>query len=236
MLAGPALASSTNDQRERHLSLHYYDYQEPGLMSVKSVLPTLSIGYRDHSSIRSRGLAGLGPSFDFEGFFGHTRYRGSGTHTHNYYGVRGEVYVSLFGGLYAGLGYRWLFDDFGPGRTSTNAASYDRLSEYLYLPIGVLLPVEPSRSIRLQVNYLIEGRQRSDLRQVPGFLTSATNRQRSGYGIDLTLSTGFKSLELYLRHWEIENSDLVAVETVQGQRLVFEPKNRTSEIGLRMGF
>jgi len=216
--------------------IHYYGYEEPGVMTVKSKIPALTIGYRDETAIRSSNGSTTGMSFNIEGTIGHTEYNGSGTHSHNFYKFMGELYAPVLGNVYAGLGYRRLLDDFGPGRTSTNAATYDRLSQYFYLPIGAVLKVADGASTKLQFNYFIKGRQISYLTQVSGYYNDADNTQDSGYGVDLSYTAPKGNWEAYIRYWNIGSSDLVLVRSSGGSSYVYEPKNNTIEIGIRASF
>ena len=188
---------------------HYSKYEEPGLMNVKSNL---------------------------EASFGWTKYTGSGTHKHNYYKFLAEGYLPISGPVYGGLGYRYLFDNFGPGSTSTSAGTYDRLSTYLYVPIGYNVKQTNGANLKFQYNYFISGQQTSYISQVPGYLTDLKNDQDSGYGLDISYTAPFGSWETYYRYWSIDDSDISSGVTVAGIIYGYEPKNETSEIGVRYNF
>jgi hypothetical protein len=216
--------------------LHYSSYREPGVMTVNSKLPAITVGYRNLTAIREQKGFGGGLSFNLEGTLGYTEYRGSGTHTNNFYKFIGEVYTPLTSKLYVGLGYRHLLDDFGPGLTSTNYATYERLSQYLYLPIGAVLKAENDTLMKVQFNYFVGGRQTSYLTQVIGYYNDAINKQDSGYGLDFSVTTPKADWEFYLRYWNIGRSNLVQISTSTGARSAYEPNNNTVEIGVRKSF
>ncbi len=217
--------------------LHYYGYEEPGFMTEKSKLPAISIGYRNESAIReAKGMANE-VAYNLEGTVGHIEYNGSGIHSHNFYKFLGEMYTPVNGNVYVGLGYRRLFDDFGPGRTTTNAGTYDRLSQYFYLPVGTVFKAADNSHIKLQFNYFISGKQTSYLTQVSsGYYNDLDNTQDSGYGLDFSYTAPKGNWEAYLRYWNIGDSDISAFSTSLGTGYGYEPKNNTVEIGVRATF
>jgi hypothetical protein len=216
--------------------LHYSSYREPGVMTVNSKLPAVTVGYRNLTAIREQNGFGRGLSFNLEGTVGYTEYRGSGTHTNNFYKFLGEVYTPLNSKLYVGLGYRHLLDDFGPGLTSTNYATYDRVSQYFYIPVGAILKADNASLMKAQFNYLVGGRQTSYLTQVGGYYNDAVNKQYSGYGLDFSVTTPKADWEFYLRYWNIGRSNLAQISTSTGARSAYEPNNNTVEIGVRKSF
>jgi hypothetical protein len=216
---------------------HYSKYEEPGLMNVKSNPLSFSIGMRDETSIRGKNQpTGSGVSYNLEASFGWVKYSGSGTHNHNYYKFLAEGYLPISGTFYGGLGYRYLFDNFGPGSTSTSAGTYDRASTYLYLPIGYNARQADGANLKFQYNYFISGQQTSYISQVPEYLTDLKNDQDSGYGFDISYTAPDGTWETYYRYWSIDDSDISSDVTVAGIIYGYEPKNETSEIGLRFNF
>lgn len=221
-------------------SLSTYRYEEP------SVAVTLE-GYKaglDFSAIAAarndwfiRGDARYAT--------GDTDYTGSGKKGANpdwYYELRGTVGRDFDQGTsnwspYLGIGYRYLFNDIR-GRTSTNAAGYRRTSQYTYVPIGTIyrLTLESNArlSTTLEYDHLIKGRQKSYLSDtaIAGY-GDLVNKQGSGYGIrgSMYYEKNSWSFGPWFHYWNISQSDTATAGTFTG----FEPANRTTEFGLRLG-
>ncbi len=217
---------------------HYSTYEEPGSMTVKSQFPfSLSLGIRDETSIRNPSRnGGEGISWNIEGSYGLVKYDGSGTHSHDYYKLLAEGYYPISRVFFAGIGYRRLFDNFGPGSTSTSIGTYDRLSTYFYAPLGYNVRNEDGSNTKLQYNYFISGQQTSYISQVPGYLSNLVNDQKKGFGFGVSYTNPEGSWEAYYRYWSIEDSEVSSGIPITGNIHGYEPKNRTSEIGLRYHF
>lgn len=140
---------------------------------------------------------------------------------------------------YFGLGYRALFNDLR-GYSTTGAAGYRRLSEYLYLPLGVThrLQLSPQTRLSTSLEYdlLLEGRQQSYLSDVNVTSNDPINMQREGHGLRLTTDyeTYHWSVGAFFHYWNIGDSDL-ALRTLGGMpsSVIMEPRNTTREIGVR---
>ncbi len=234
---------SASASSQTYLAVGTYSYDEPDVMTVTSQWPTISAGYQRHMK---HGTAGGHESWgvDLELGMGYVQYRGSGRQSHFYSMGRAEFHLPILHlpishrsmglGIYSGLGYRYLFDDFGPGTTTTGASTYDRISQYVYLPLGIESAVGPNGRTRLQANLLLQGRQESMLTEVVGYLNDASNEQRRGWGLDLSFQSTKGGPEYVLRYWEIADSNIVPVRTTQSLLGVYEPKNNTLEIGVRL--
>lgn len=217
---------------------HYKKYEEPGFMNLKSRMPlSISIGMRDETNIRQKETKKFNAfSYNLEASYGLVKYTGSGTDNHSYHKLLAEGYFPISDSFYVGVAYRRLFDDFGPGTTSTSAATYDRLSTYVYAPLGYNLRQADGSNLKVQYNYFVSGTQTSYLSQVPGYLTNLKNKQDAGYGLDLSYTAADGSWETYFRYWSIADSDIASGVTVGGIIYGYEPKNSTSEIGIRLTF
>lgn len=158
------------------------------------------------------------------------------------YHIEGSVYGGpTFGeknefALYIGLGARYLYNASGYRLSSTGHAGYDRISRYLYAPVGIRIANENINTaiiFNLEFDYFIQGIQDSKLSQVGPSYSDVTHSQDSGYGIKLT--AGFFGVqqdtggfELYLDLWDIDDS-----KPASG---FYEPRNVTTEFGIRIYF
>jgi len=150
---------------------------------------------------------------------------------------------------YLGFGYRNLFDK-GNGYVSTaHDYSYDRHSNYFYLPIGLSAEIPHgawTNGLNIEYDILLKGIQVSDLSdgdQFTGFNNpNIHNYQDSGYGIRGSFKFMYATplfnfyIEPYVRYWSIGRSSLVSA-TVDGSfsSQWNEPKNTTVEAGSKFG-
>jgi hypothetical protein len=129
-----------------------------------------------------------------------------------------------------GVGYRYLNDD-----SSDQDGGYERESNYLYFPIGLefLFPSENSWSFGATIEFdvLLWGKQKSHLSDY-GYGT-VDNQQNSGSGFRASLrfqEKGGLVIEPFVRYWSIGDSATKVIDDVPLQ----EPKNETTEVGLRV--
>jgi hypothetical protein len=154
--------------------------------------------------------------------------------------VPSSFYISPF----AGIGYRILFEN-QSGRTSTTGAvAYDRLSQYVYIPIGIATSISAgSWTLRptLEYDFFVGGYQVSYLSQV-GFNNDLTNRQTVGYGArasffaDTPTSWGRIGFGPFFRYWNIGQSRTTPIIVGNTFGVAFEPPNQTIEAGLALHF
>jgi len=124
--------------------------------------------------------------------------------------------------LYAGIGYRYLYDDF----------QYARESNYLYIPVGLKtignLKNRWSFEATAEFDIFLWGQQNSHLSDV-GFV-DIENEQDSGYGLRGSVrfqKHGEKTdfiIEPFIRYWNIDKSDVMLG--------CYEPENETIEYGI----
>jgi hypothetical protein len=150
---------------------------------------------------------------------------------------------------YIGLGYRYLFD--GQGKTEYG---YDRESQYIYLPLGgdAIFRFGRGWSLGLNMEYdhLIAGRQKSHIENVDSGFSSLENKQTDGYGLrgSIKLAKDVSQrvsvfVQPYFRYWNIKQSDgkpllyndSVYCDVSGCYDSMVEPKNTTTEVGLKMG-
>lgn len=157
-------------------------------------------------------------------------------------------------GPYTGLGFRYLFHD-GRGRTSVGDIGYRRESRYLYLPLGLAhrwsFGERSSLTTTIEYDYLIEGRQTSELNDGAGqvgtpagttlvYIEAAKNDQKSGHGWrgSIMLNVGNWSMGPYATYWRISTSEVDqawALDDAGSWWIItgVEPKNKTTEAGFK---
>jgi hypothetical protein len=177
---------------------------------------------------------------------------GSLSNLNNYYyearGLIGKDFSWNSGNLspYSGLGYRYLYDD-NRGTSTTGALGYQREISYIYIPVGTIFRSFFNEAIletRVEYDYLIKGKVNTHLSDLVGFnsITASSdvvNNQTSGWGVRISTAYQEKNWALtpYLNYWFIQNSDIANTSKIQGglgsSAGVFEPTNRTVELGLK---
>lgn len=159
---------------------------------------------------------------------------------------------------YAGFGYRYLFNDFStiPAQIIdgvTYLSGYDRESRYFYLPIGFETHKKCAQgwswNVNAEYDIFVSGKQKSHLEDSvdlagnnAGYETVA-NEQRKGHGIRGAVRVGKELMnvdlfvEPFVRYWSIQDSKIEAITLTGGTPVGygFEPKNDTTEYGIKMG-
>jgi hypothetical protein len=222
----------------------HYHYEEPGVMKL--------IGPRA-GGVGAFTFARWGVLFkiDARGSVGNLKYRGSGTQDNVFDSVfetRLVVGTDLPAGdrlafsPYAGLGYRYLFNDLrGYSQVGGQVyAGYRRYSNYLYAPVGftmrIGLPDRWALASTAEYDHFIRGRQDSMLSDVGGCNRDLTNKQTRGYGYRAAFMVEKSRWTFgpWVHRWNIENSDLQP-DACGGPPLL-EPKNWTREIGFELKY
>lgn len=147
---------------------------------------------------------------------------------------------------FVGIGHRLVLDESG-GRTSTGGnAAYDRDITYSYLPVGATLSIGESArntlSVSAEYDFVLGSQFKSNLSRIDPVLPDLNLKGRDGRGIQIAATLvrpigPRRAVEVgpFLRHWQIKESEDRDV-TVQGVTLNFrEPRNRTTEWGIRAG-
>lgn len=234
---------------ELTVDVSHYEYQETTsvgafFMSDTSAPIFGSIGVRDWTTAPTDGRVRL--LYTGELTYGQTDYASasSGTMTKDYYKARAEGYVayrvSERFSPFVGLGYRTLFDASGGKRSSTGALGYDRLSQYLYAPLGVLFTASDRWNLKAQYNLFLTGRQTSYLSTASSAYGDIANDQHTGWGIDLAADYRINdrwTTYTFYRHWDIGKSD-VSTGSVNGvvSFTAWEPDNTTDEFGIGLAY
>jgi hypothetical protein len=226
------------------LSLSSYQYQEPGLVSLKGSKIGLDI------LATQAWQSGLFIRGDLRYAFGAVDYNSNGTGSASgepdwYIETRGLVgkdwwVKGMVLSPYTGLGYRFLFND-GRGVTSTGASGYRRESNYFYIPLGISdrlrITEQSNLETQLEYDYLMSGRQITRLTDTGLGFSNVTNNQHTGYGLKLSVMYQKNNWAIgnYLHYWNIGQSDstiLYRNGTFYGT--AWEPKNNTVEFGIKV--
>lgn len=160
-------------------------------------------------------------------------------------------------GPYAGIGFRYLDHD-GRGRTSDGSIGYRRESRYFYLPLGLAhrwsFGERSSLTTTIEYDYLIEGRQTSELNDGAGqvnspsgatyvYIEAAKNDQKSGHAWrgSVMLNVGSWTMGPYATYWRISTSEVDQIYGLDDAGswwsiLGVEPKNKTTEAGLKAAY
>lgn len=242
-----ATTLKTQTGKDMGLTLSSYQYQEPGLMSLKGG----KMGLEFHATKALQNDQFI--RGDFRYAFGMVDYTSNGTGSKTgdldlYIEARvlaGKDLVINDAVLspYAGFGYRYLFHD-GRGVSCTAGQcyfGYRRESNYLYLPIGIIhrssLKGEARLVGTLEYDHLLQGKQISRLSDGGVGYSDVTNNQNRGYGLKLSVmhEKGDQAIGPYAHYWNISRSNVVP--EIQnglptGRRLV-EPENNTIELGFK---
>lgn len=150
---------------------------------------------------------------------------------------------------YTGLGYRYKSDSESSQKSTTGHYSYKRQSCYLYLPVGVKyqtsLNSELSLAIRGEGDYLISGKQKSDV-NLNG--QTVDNTQNSGFGAKASVEVIKKlnnnqviSFGPYFHYWDIKDSEVTTIRGINlngtvTTRSYLEPHNKSYEAGMSVKY
>jgi hypothetical protein len=234
--------AQTFNKPTAYWGLNYYSYvedtatQDPFMEEKTKLLPTIFIGYKDETSIRSTNRNSI--SWFAEAALGqveYSNYAGTQTHTHNYWKIQTEAVYPLPENFYAGLGYRHLYDYL----SDAGANGYDRLNQLLYIPVGYILNNKDGSAAKFQFNYLIEGKQTSYLSQMSingGGYADLENTQKNGWGLDLSYTPKESNWEIFAKYWNIDDSTINTATGSRNSTTGYEPHNVTYEIGVKYAF
>lgn len=227
--------------------IYCYDYREPDVMREDGIMYGLAGSYTYHNNFMVKGEA--------RGSWGQVDYKNSGTinnindYSFELRGLGGHDFAvsdKLTLTPFFGLGYRYLNDDTSGKTSSTGAAGYERESNYIYSPIGFegTAAFKDGWFLGASIEYDIFwwGRQISHLSDVDSGFGDVKNDQKRGYGIRgaLKIQKNWDKLNLvfepFVRYWNIaksEDSNVTYSGTIVGYG--YEPKNNTTEYGIKIG-
>lgn len=226
-----SVIAQTQPGWEASAKVGHYDYKEPGFMGISGSVLGIGAQYTHQLDVSSF------LRFDGSLMSGLLDYNGSGhlNNTENFYSDVRALYqhdLVLSNGFnispYVGLGYRFLYNDLR-GTTSTGAGGYRRLSNYIYVPLGINTQAAVAGhmfDLNAEIGILLRGYQKSYLSDFYSNVTDVTNEQKTGQNLRLSAlyKLGKWSAGPYYNHWRIGSS--------QVENGYYEPKNTTTEFGL----
>lgn len=231
--------------------VYSFKYEEPGVMEEEGMFYGLRLGYTSRDWVPSspeEPLSGGGMMFRGEARFAYGQMDYDGSVQNLQTGERSPLTINnindialearlllgadllvgdeMLNTLYAGIGYRYLYDDL-----SCHPAGYLRESNYLYVPLGYRFDsshqVGWSFGFGAEFDVFLLGIQRSHLSDIG--LLDIYNQQNSGYGYRASVNLQYKSkdtiliIEPFVRYWDIDKS---GTERVFGVTF-WEPANET---------
>jgi hypothetical protein len=218
-----------------------YRYEEPGLMNLEGTRAGVVGAYTFASPNRVYGR------IDLRSSYGSLKYEGSGTlddvpdWIFEARAVVGRDYLVGGGAAispYIGLGYRYLYNDLR-GYSSTGAVGYQRVSQYLYVPVGLTARFRTGErwvlAPTVEYDAFLGGRQHSQLTDTGIGYSDADNTQKHGYGYRayLMLESGHWAFGPWLHYWNIKDSDIVPIGLGAA---AMEPANWTREYGVELRY
>lgn len=222
-------------------------YKEPGVMKESGLMYGINGAFTHHKKYMLKAEA--------RAIFGQVDYKNSGTINNI------DDFIIELRGLagydfmpdqqtrltpYIGLATRYLNDAVGGKVTSTGALGYDRESTYLYSPFGIEIMRELrntwSVGAALEYDLFWRGWQKSHLSDVSLGYNDLENTQKNGYGLRASVKCQKELgsidlvIEPFIRYWNIKQSDTASI-TFTGVIMGYgyEPKNNSTEYGLKIG-
>jgi hypothetical protein len=150
---------------------------------------------------------------------------------------------------FIGLGSRVLEDKSGGEVSDDGLLGYDREISYAYVPIGLAsrhsLGGGKVLTLSAQYNWVVGGEAKSNFSELDEEVPDVKLDLNDGHGFEasamLDLPVGSHAVRFgpFLRYWSLGRSDKLVLTDPDfpGEELqVFEPKNRTTELGVRLAF
>jgi hypothetical protein len=150
---------------------------------------------------------------------------------------------------FTGFAARVLTDNSGGLETEEGFFGYDREISYGYVPLGLAasVPIGGTSTLLLsaQYNWVVNGKAESKFSKIDPEAPDVKLDLDGGHGLEasalLQLPVGRNAISFgpFIRRWDIDESDsfilLNPEDPTEGLEF-FEPKNRTTELGLRVSF
>lgn len=231
-------------------SLYYYKYEEPDFAELEGLFYGMNADYTFRGfavPLAVRGEVDLG--------WGVLDYSSNGTGTadsNDNFVIEPRLWVGYdlqaWGGTvtpYFGIGYRYLENRMGGVVSTTGAAGYDRISQYVYSPVGfewwTPLNADWTGLYAMEFDIFWDGTQKSELSDVARGLSDLTNDQNQGFGFRTSFRLngpllGYQvQIEPFFRYWLVNDSDVSTIR-YQGVAVGYglEPENQTFEAGAKL--
>ncbi len=232
---------------EAATEFYYFKYREPDVMKESGMMYGLAGNYAYHNKLMLKA--------EGRGAWGQVDYKNSGKINNindwnlEFRGMGGydfKLAESFILTPYFGVGYRYLNDDISGKTSTTNAAGYERESNYFYSPVGVEGTFSKWQGWKLgfsaEYDIFWRGWQKSHLSDANKNYGDLSNTQDSGYGVrgSLKLQKTGEVIDIivepFIRYWQIDRSkdtDVRYAGVIIGYG--YEPKNNTTESGVKVG-
>jgi hypothetical protein len=150
---------------------------------------------------------------------------------------------------FIGIGSRVLEDESGGEETQSGALGYDREISYAYVPIGIAagLSLGGATELKLsaQYNWVVGGEAKSRFSDINPAFPNINADLNDGHGYEASAMLSFPlgshaiAFGPFVRRWNLDRSESFVLTDPEGSGEAiefFEPKNRTTELGLRLSF
>jgi hypothetical protein len=146
---------------------------------------------------------------------------------------------------FIGLGSRLLTDHSGGRETESGFLGYDREVSYAFVPVGAAVTTRLGASNTLtfsaQYNWVVGGDAESKFSEIDPEFPNVKLEIPGGHGLEasaiLGVPVGRTELRFgpFVRHWNIDQSESQIFDDEEGGQIeLLEPKNKTTELGLRL--
>ena len=147
---------------------------------------------------------------------------------------------------FTGLASRVLSDHSGGEVTQGGLQGYDREISYAYVPVGVAAGIPVGSSLRLtlsgQYNWVANGTSKSKFSESDFEVPDVNLDLNGGHGVEasamLSVPIGGNALSFgpFVRHWNLDRSESATFTEDDLVAEFFEPRSRTTEVGVRLSF
>ncbi len=145
---------------------------------------------------------------------------------------------------FIGLGSRILRDNSGGKQTENGSLGYDRDINYAYVPIGAAVTTKIGGANTFtfsgQYNWVVGGDAKSKFSDIDPEFPDLKMDIPGGRGFEASAIVGFPvgrtqvRVGPFVRRWNIDRSETLTFEEEDEVIELFEPANKTTELGLRL--
>ena len=221
------IAQVSESRLSTYFDASYYAYEEPNVMTKKSSIPLIGLGV-GYTSAHNYPIS-VNASINL----GQTAYEGTGTTNNDpLYILKGEISKQIAISPLSvkfGYGLRYLYDDWGIKKTTTNYDTYDRSSLYSYIFASFTRKLKANQFVTFKLKTLMNGKQKIFIDHVNAYQKTSMTQKR-GFGIDVEWAMS-EQLSLFAESWKIKESEPDAKDYG-----LIEPENTTIQLGFRHRF